>query len=123
MSAAEHLSPDQFFNGWGGHADIDDYREGLNFHPYYGGLDLPLNMQRRKQITVGPETRLAANQPTVNKTTVRHYLDNPTDNPVQLHHDPEDDEYRIVDGHHRAVAARLAGRPFEAVLMEKRSRR
>lgn len=74
----------------------------------------------RTRETLGHDAPLTTTQQTLHEPTVQKYRENPDHSPIDVVH--HEGEYFLMEGHHRAVASRMEGRPIEATVYRKKTR-
>lgn len=115
-----NLSPDQFPAH--GYVSINDHHEGLGLGRNYGEIGMGTHNMRKtgERTTLGPKDAVTPGQSTVYAAAVHKYVERPNAAPIALYKDPGTGETHVIDGHHRLIAARLAGRPVHGEYWENR---
>jgi hypothetical protein len=112
---AEHYFTDDYHGN--PNISFKDFGDELNIEPHH--VNDPAHDRMKKspyndRVTIPHSERVNVSQPNVHTRGVHQYLDEPDHEPIHVAHDPEFDDYTVLEGHHRLVADRLAGRDTEA---------
>lgn len=120
--SAEHYFGDDYRGN--PNISLNDIAHDLNLHPYSGAS--PRADQRvspyGEKVTIQPHEKVHVNQPTVFTRGVHQYQEEEgSRSPIQVTKDPDSGDYEVLEGHHRLVSDRLAGKPTDAVMAKTAS--
>jgi GNAT superfamily N-acetyltransferase len=122
-SKSEHYFSDEYQGN--PHISFGEIGEDLGIEPHHVNSPAHDSMKKspyNERVTIPRSERVNISQPTVTRKGVQKYLDQPDHEPIHVAHDPEFDDYTVLEGHHRLVADRLRGRSTEAYVAKPMSR-